>query len=122
MNNKYYKKYIQKLISTNPTVIDITRIEKIPDGYGGYTEKPIRTVATVTFYEKQARREFVSESGTTYTGVNVTKVLADDSTDLQKDDTITAAGVKYKVLLVKEYFDICKQVEVEVVGDGVQDN
>lgn len=115
MNVKYYKKYIDKLIESNPTTINITRIEKIDDGYNGHIEKPIAISETVTFYDRKSRREVVTDYGTSYVGVSVTKILAKGDADIIKGDSFIVEGNEFKVLFVDSYFDICKQIELEVI-------
>lgn len=114
--NLYYKKYIEKLINSNPANITIKRKIEIDDGYGGSIIKEKEITETVTFYERKARREVVSDYGTTYIGVQVTKILAKHDADIQEGDTFTQEGKKYKVLFVKDYMEICKQIELEVIA------
>ncbi len=113
--NLYYRKYIEKLINSNPANIAITRKAEIDDGYGGTTIEEVEINEIVTFYDRRARREVVSDYGTTYTGVSVTKILALHDADIQKDDTFNYEGYTYKVLYVKPYMNICKQIELEVI-------
>ena len=113
-DNKYYKRYIEKLINMKPANITIARKIETSDGYGGVTAIEEEIYETVTFYDKKARREVVSDYGTTYTGVSVTKILAMGNADIQEGDTFKHNGKDYKVSLVKNYFDICKQIELEV--------
>ena len=114
--NLYYKKYIEKLINSNPATITIIRKEKIDDGYGGSIIEEKEITEKVAFYERKARREVVSDYGTTYTGVQVTKILAKADADIQEGDTFEHEGKTYKVLYVKPYMDICKQIELEVIA------
>ncbi len=116
MNKKYYKKYIEKLINTNPTTITITRKVETDDGFGGTTIGKKTVTETVTFYNRRARREVVSDYGKSYVGVQVTKILAKHDADIQEGDTFTQEGKKYKVLFVKDYMDICKQIELDVIA------
>ena len=118
MGDRYYKKYVEKLINSNPTTIKITREEKIDDGFGGSEVKDIKVIETVTFYDTKARREVITDYGKTYTGVQITKILAKGNADIKKDDTFTVDGVEYKVFHVNHYRDICKQIELEVVKCG----
>ena len=71
---------------------------------------------TVGFYETKAKREVLTGYGVTYTGVQVTKILAKHDADIQEGDTFEYEGKKYKVLFVKDYMDICKQIELEVIA------
>ena len=116
MNTRYYKKYIEKLINSNPATITIKRKIKTDDGYGGSIMDEKKITETVTFYERKARREVLTDYGTTYTGVNITKILAKADADIQEGDTFKHEGKKYKVLFVKDYMEICKQIELEVIA------
>lgn len=114
--NLYYKKYIEKLINSNPATITIKRKQEVDDGYGGTIVEEKEVNETVAFYERKARREVVSDYGTTYTGVNITKILAKADADIKEGDTFIFEREKYKVLFVKPYMDICKQIELEVIA------
>lgn len=116
---EYYKKHIEKLINSDPTDITITRLIKTDDGYGGTIEDEITITETVTFYDRKARREVVTDYGTTYTGVNVTKMLATGDANILEGDTFKAKNREYKVLFVNDYFGICKQIELDVIRHGV---
>lgn len=116
MNARYYKKYIEKLINSNPANITIKRKNEIDDGYGGTIVEEKEVNEIVAFYERKARREFLTDYGTTYTGVQVTKILARYDADIQEGDTFECGGKKYKVLFVKDYMEICKQIELEVIA------
>lgn len=116
MNTRYYKKYIEKLINSNPVDIKIVRKKEIDDGYGGTIIEEKEITETVTFYERKARREVLTDYGPTYVGVQVTKILAKHDADIQEGDTFTQEGKKYKVLFVKDYMGICKQIELEVIA------
>lgn len=115
VGNLYYKKYIEKLINSNPANITIKRIIKTDDGYGGSIIEEKKIAEAVTFYDRKARREVVTDYGTTYVGVSVTKILAKGDADIIEGDTFIHEGKTYKVLYVKPYFDICKQIELEVI-------
>ena len=116
MADRYYKKYIEKLINSNPATITIKREIKTDDGYGGSINEEKEITGTVTFYDRKARREVVTDYGTTYTGINITKILAKADADIKEGDTFTQEGKKYKVLFVKDYMEICKQIELEVIA------
>lgn len=116
MNKRYYRKYIEKLIAANPSTITIKRKEKIDDGYGGEEIEDVEITETVRFYERKARREVATDYGTTYVGVQVTKLLALYGADIREKDTFVYEGKTYRVLYVEPYFDICKQIELEVIA------
>lgn len=116
--NLYYKKYIEKLINSNPATISILRKVKTDDGYGGSIIKDIEVNEIVSFYDRKSRREVVTDYGTTYVGVSVTKILAKGNANIAKGDKFTVDNVEYKVLFVNPYFDICKQIELEVIKSG----
>ena len=115
MADKYYKRYIDKLINSNPTIIEISRYKKIDDGYGGNDNQDLEITEKVCFYEMKSRREVITDYGKTYTGVNVSKILAKGDADIIKGDLIKDATNEYKVLFVRGYKDICKQIELEVI-------
>lgn len=115
--NLYYKKYIEKLINADSTTINITRIEKLPTEYKGYKTKKVDVSETVLFYKKRSNRQTVNESGVVigYMATSIEKVLAKGDADILKGDTFKANNREYKVLFVNNYFDICKQIELEVI-------
>ena len=115
MADRYYKKYIEKLINSNPTTITIKRKVEVDDGFGGTTIEDIEVIETVAFYDRKARREVVTDYGITYAGVTVTKILAKGDADIIKGDKFTVDDVGYKVLFAKPYKGICKQIELEVI-------
>lgn len=114
--NLYYKRYIEKLINSNPTTIKIKRKVEIDDGFGGTIIEDIEVTETVAFYDRKARREVLTDYGTTYIGVAVTKILAKGNADIVKNDKFIVNGTEYKALSVEPYKDICKQIELEVVA------
>lgn len=115
VGNLYYKKYVEKLISSNPTDITIKRMEKVDNGYGGWTDKETTVNEQVAFYDRKARREVISDYGTSYIGVSVTKILAKGDANIIKGDTFIVDGVEYRVSFVKDYLGICKQIELDVI-------
>lgn len=118
MNSLYYKKYIDKLINSNPVEIKINKQIKTSDNYGGFTTKTITVVEKAMLYDTRARREVVTDYGKTYTGVSITKLLAKGDSEIKKGDTFTLEDVKYKVFSVNDFEPICKQIELEVIGNG----
>ncbi len=113
--NLYYKKYVEKLINSNPATITIKRKVEIDDGYGGTIINEKEITETVSFYERNARREVVTDYGTTYTGTQVTKILAKGDADIKEGDVFEYNGKTFRVLFVENYLDICKQIELEMV-------
>ena len=116
-NNLYYKYYINKLIDVAPANLTLTRKIKTPDGYGGFKTSTKQVEIRGTFYDRQAKREIVNDHGITFMSaiMKVTKLLTGYEADIQKDDTFEHNGYKYKVIFVKTYPNICKQIEVEVI-------
>ena len=115
MNILYYKKYIEKLINSNPTEINIEREILTDDGFGGTTVTVEKIKEVVTFYDTKARREIVSDYGKSYTGISITKILSNSSADIVKGDIFTVDGTEYQVLFVNSFKSICKQIELEVI-------
>lgn len=115
MNDRYYKKYIEKLIQDDPADITITRLIEEDDGYGGVWTEEVNIDATVRFYDKNGRREVITDYGRTFTGVSITKMLAMNDVDIVKDDKFKVNGVEFKVFHINEYRGICKQIELEVI-------
>ncbi len=115
--NKYYKKYIEKLISANPADIILTRIIKEPDGYEGYNEYPVQISLTVTFYTKKGFRTTIQEKGIVSSDITslVNKILAKRDADILEGDTFEHGGRKYRVGFINTYLGICKQAEVGVI-------
>lgn len=117
-SNKYYRRYIEKMVESNPVDIIITRLTKEDDGFGGVDEQEITLPPqTVTFYNRKARREYVSEAGTTigFMSSSVEKILATADTDILEKDEFTHTGREYRVSFVNDYMGICKQAEVAVI-------
>ena len=115
--NRYYQKYIEKLINTNPADIVLTRIIKEPDGYEGYNEYPVQISLTVTFYTKKVFRTTIQEKGVVSSDLTrqVNKILAKGDADIQEGDTFEHGGRTYRVSFINTYLDICKQAEVEAI-------
>lgn len=115
--NLYYKKHIEKLINFDPTIINITRIEKTDDGYGGHTETEITITETVTFYEKKANRQTINDKGMVigYMASSIEKILTKFDADILEGDTFKANGREYLVSFVNPFIGICKQIELEVI-------
>lgn len=119
MNTRYYQKYIEKLINSNPITITATRKIATEDGYGGKTEEVITLEPqTVTFYNKKVQREVITDKGVTMSGVvpDAVKMLCRGDIDLKEGDNISCEGKSFRVAIIKEYGGICKQAELEVVG------
>lgn len=115
----YYRRYIERLITANPTNITITRITKVDDGYGGeHEEAVIFPAQTVSIYNKRSVREVVQDAGQvagSYVS-RVTKLLATADADLLEGDEFRHEGKLWSVSFVQDYRGICKQAELEVVG------
>lgn len=118
MNNKYYKKYIEKLINANPASITIKRTQITDDGFGGKEEKTVTLEPQiVTFYDKKAQREVISDAGVTtaFYASNTIKLLATGDTDIKEGDMFEYAGKLLKIAYVSDYEGVCNQVELEVI-------
>lgn len=115
--NLYYKKYIEKLINFDPITVNITRIEKTDDGYGGYTETERTITEIVTFYQKRSNRQIINDNGVSvgYMATSIEKILTKFDADILEGDTFVANNREYLVTFVNPFIDICKQVELEVI-------
>lgn len=117
MNKKYYREFIRKLINQDPTEIAITRKTVTDDGFGGKIEEEvILEPQTVRIYNKKSQRETVSDAGVFYSRADVLKLLATYDADLKKDDTFIYNGYSLRIRHVEDYFSICQQAELEVIG------
>lgn len=118
MDNKiFYTGEIRKIIGQDPTELVIRRIVKENDGYGGFTETEITHTVTGRLYSKRSVRELLDVSGqyTSYTAIAAEKILCMPDQDIQEGDTFATGGRVYKVVLAKNYFDICIQCELQVI-------
>lgn len=111
----YYKKYVDNLIKSFPSDIVIMRNSLIDDGYGGYTEENTSINEQVILYDRKIGLEFIEDAGKGFRGVSVTKLLARGDADIKRNDIFTLNDLEYRVLFVKNYFDICNQIEIEVI-------
>lgn len=113
---KYYRKYIEKLINYDPAKITITRKIKKDDGAGGATVEEKVIEETVTFYERKTRREALTDSGKVYVGVKTSKILAKYDADIKEGDIFSYEGKQFRVSLIHPFPGICKQIELEVIA------
>lgn len=113
---RYYKSYVQRVINTVGTDITFSRFVGVDDGYGGKlpdTEIPV--YETVAVYDRASRQYVITDAGVGYKGAGTTMLLARYEADIQRGDIFDVLGYKFRVLFVKPYFNICKQIEIEVV-------
>jgi hypothetical protein len=114
----YYRRYIEKMIQTNPVEITVTRTSIIDDGFGGTKKEKVTLPAqTVTFYNRKSMREVVGDAGQVANSylARVTKVLATADADLQEGDQFEYGGKTWRVAYVADYLGVCRQAELEVV-------
>ena len=116
IGTRYYKSYVERVIAANPTEIAITRITEVPDGYGGVVKLTEVITEVIAFYERTEKREVVSEYGKTYTAISLVKALSKGNANIIKGDMFTVDNIEYRVVYPKPYKDICKQIELEVIG------
>lgn len=90
-------------------------MEESDDGYGGVILTPINISETVSFYQKRSNREVIVEAGILYNSSSIEKILATGNADIIKGDTFNVNDKDYRVSFVNSYFDICKQIELEVI-------
>jgi len=116
MSDRYYKKYVEKMINTNPISIVVTRKKKVDDGYEGYKEiKIILQEQVVTIYNKKRQRHTIADKGITYYVQNVPKLLATSDVDIKEGDIFEHRGKTFRVAFLDDYLGICKQAELEVI-------
>lgn len=118
MNNRYYRKYIEKMIEQNPTTIEIERIKVIDDGFDGEIKEVVKLEPQIVrLYNKKSQREIVADKGVTigFMASNTEKLLARHDADIKEGDVFKVDNREYKVLLPKNYMDICVQAELEVI-------
>ena len=113
--SKYYKYYVEQLIKIDPKAFTIIRKTKVPNGYKGHTIVESTIPGEGMIYEARGRREVLTDYGKTYTGISINKLLMRGNADILKGDLLEIDGTKYEVFLVKDYFEISKQVELEVM-------
>lgn len=116
MNSRYYKKYVEKLINDNPTEINIKREIEVDVGYGEHDVIVENVEEVVNFYDSKARREVLTDYGKTYTGISITKILAKGDANIVHGDTFIVNDIEYQVFHIGDYREICKQIELEVIG------
>ena len=118
MNNSfYYRKFIEDIIEKDKININIIRVTKEPDGYGGHTETEETISEGVRLYKSGAKRVVVNDMGVIigHQGYSQEKILALPEADIREGDTFTVGNRQYKVKYVQQYFNICKQIDLEVV-------
>lgn len=118
MDNKiFYTGEIRKIIAQDPVELAIRRTVKVDDGYGGVTETETSHSVTGRLYNKRSVRELLDTSGnyTSFTAAAAEKLLCTADADIQEGDTFAAGGRMYKVVLAKNYFDICMQCELQAI-------
>lgn len=118
MNTQYYQKYISKIITAKPVVIILKRQIKTDDGYGGVTSTDtFLSTQQFHFYDKKYVGEIISDAGKAYSSIigMRSKMLCLSDADIEGDDTLVYQGNTYKVINVKTYMDVCKQIELEVI-------
>lgn len=119
MNSKYYKKYIEKMIEQCPTTIEIERVQIIDDGFDGEIKERVKLEPQqVRIYNKKSQRGIVADKGAVigYMASNTEKLLARHDADIKEGDVFKVDNREYKVLLPKNYMDICVQAELEVTN------
>lgn len=116
-NRKYYIAEVAKIIDLDPTTIELTRTVTEDDGYGGETATTTSHSIKGRLYNKKTVRELLDISGqrTSFAAVAAEKLLCLPTEDIEEGDTFTVENRKYKVSMVKNYLDICQQIELTVI-------
>lgn len=116
-NSTYYKYYIQKLISNDPSPIVRKRSIKTPDDFGGYTTTQAEIPYIIRIYKRRSVQHYIVDvgvvGGNSMTAAARALIMYGD--DILEGDTIQVGNVIYKVTLVVGYTDICKQADLEMI-------
>lgn len=116
---EYYKRYISHIINLNPTVITINRSVEITNGYGGSTKSKLDPFdVKVLVYKKRSNKEIIDTSGRTLGNqvLNTWKILSEGDADIERGDVFSIDGIEFKASFVNNYYDICKQIELEAIA------
>lgn len=113
--SEYYKRYIKQLIDAMPTTITLSDKTVVDDGWGGQEVQVTKKDYKVAMYDRTGRMEVLTDVGQSFARVGVTKLLAEIDIPIDQGELFTANGQQFRVVYVKPYFDICKQIEVEVI-------
>lgn len=116
---EYYKRYISHIINLNPTVITINRSVEITNGYGGSTKSKLDPFdVKVLVYKKRSNKEIIDTSGKTLGNqvLNTWKILSEGDADIERGDVFSIDGIEFKASFVNNYYDICKQIELEAIA------
>lgn len=91
----------RRSIEQNPSQVSLTRMEKVPDGAGGWIENEVTLSGqTVRLFisSSPGSREVSTVGGQMQ--INQVGLLAEHDADVQKDDSFERDGRRYKVAKV----------------------
>ena len=120
INVERIRQQVQKAIDALPSEIDLKRISKVDDGYGGDIESETDVKIFNAFIDFASNKPQIfintNDSGTITSVKNITLLAAYDLTFIiDKDDYFTYKGIKYNVRYPINQFDIYWECELEVV-------
>lgn len=121
INVERIKKQVQKAIATMPTEINLKRLQKTDDGYGGEIEQEIDVATFSAFMEDKASGMQINvttgDAGTLKRLRNISFIAVyDNSFTIKAGDYFTIKETKYKVRYPSNQYDIFWQCELEVVS------
>ena len=117
------RQQVQKAIEALPSLIDLKRIDKIDDGFGGYTEGEIPVKLFNGFIDFSTSKPqieiYLEDKGAITSAKNITLLAAyDPSFEIKKDDYFMFKGTKYRIRYPINQFDIYWECELEGINDG----
>ena len=117
-NEAYYANEIDKIIEQDRSTFILTRNIHADDGFGGVTLSKKTIVAEGRLYNKKSVRDVIDVSGDAvgYSSVSAEKILALHSADILEGDELIVEDRKYRIRFVRTFFNICKQIELEVIS------
>ena len=117
---KYYISVIKQMIDQDKHTFNISRDEKVEDGYGGFITVNKEIEFEGRIYNRKSVREITDIQGTSIglSAVSHEKLLTLSDVDIRKGDVLEFEGRTLRVKFANDYFNICKQIELEVIEDG----
>lgn len=120
-NDKHYIKEIKRIIDLDVIEIILERTSYIDDDYGGKIKEISKVNVNGRLYNKKSIRELTGVKGE-YLGITSTaaeKLLTLIDADVIEGDVFTVENRTYRVSFVNKYLNLCKQIELEVLENGI---